>query len=72
MKMVLKNKLLAKLPKKYHDRVRAFEKDDDLIDDCRYMLYWTDKYTDGECYGSSYPVRTIQEAVEFVKNSLYE
>lgn len=70
--MALKKKLLAKLPKKYHDRIRALEKEDDLIDDCRYMLYWTDKYTDGECYGSCFPVRSIQEAVDFVKESLHE
>lgn len=70
--MALTKKLLARLPKQYHDRVRCLTKEDDLIDDCRYMLYWTDKYTDGECYGSCFPVRSIQEAVDFVKESLHE
>lgn len=70
--MSLKNKLLARLPKQYRDRVWNLTKEDDLIDDCRYMLYWTKDYTDGECYGSCFPVRSIQEAVDFVKESLHK
>ena len=64
--------LLKRLPKKYHDRVDNFELEDDLIDDCKYMLYYSDEYTDGECYGSSYPVKSITEAIDYIKNSLYK
>lgn len=65
-------KLFKRLPKKYHDRVDNFEEEDDLVDDCKYMLYYSDDYTDGECYGSSYPVRSITEAIDYIKNSLYQ
>lgn len=64
--------LLNRLPKKYHDRVDHLEREEDLVDDCKYMLYYTDKYTDGDCAGSSYPVRSITEAIDYIKNSLFE
>ena len=38
MKETVKMKLLKKLPKKYHERVLDFEQEDDLVDDCKYML----------------------------------
>lgn len=64
--------LLARLSKKYHDRVDKLEFEDGLVDNCRFMLYWTKEYTDGECYGGSYPVKSITEAVYFVKNNLFK
>lgn len=72
MNMTPKEKLLKRLPKKYHCVVRDFEEDTDLVDDCKYMLYRTDEYTDGECTGSCYPVRSINEAIYFIKKVLYE
>lgn len=71
MKKTLKQKLLDRLPKKYHDRVQDISREDELCDDCKYMVYYTDNYTDGECSGSCYPVRSISEAVDFIKNSLF-
>lgn len=68
--MTLLEKLLARLPKKYHDRVAKIEEEPDLVDDCKYMLYYSDNYTDGECYGGCYPVRNITEAVNYIKNDL--
>ena len=65
-------KLLKKLPKKYHDRVVSLEAEEDLCDDCKYMLYYSAQYTDGECYGSSYPVRSIDEAIDYIKNNLHK
>ena len=72
MKKTLKQILLERLPKKYHDRVYDFIFENDLIDDCKYMLYYTNAYTDGECIGSCYPVRSISEAIDFIKNSLFK
>ena len=72
MEKNLKEKLLERLPKKYHDRVDDLQNDIDLVDGCKYMLYYTDGYTDGECAGSCYPVRSISEAVDFIKNSLFK
>lgn len=70
--MTLKEKLLKRLPKKYHDRVEDIELEEDLVDDCKYMLYYTEQYTDGDCSGSCYPVKSINEAIDFIKNSLYK
>lgn len=69
----IKMKLLKRLPKKYHDRVDNIEIEDGLIDDCKYMLYWTKEYADCEgCRESCYPVQSITEAIDFIKNSLYK
>lgn len=64
-------KLMARLPKKYHDRVDEFEREDGLVDDCKYMLSYTEQYTDGDCAGGFYPVKSITEAIDFIKNSLW-
>lgn len=64
--------LLARLSKKYHDRVVILEYESDLVDNCKFMLYWSKDYTDGEVAGGSYPVKSITEAVYFVKNNLFK
>lgn len=60
--------LFQRLPKKYHDRVEKLEEDTGLVDDCKYILYFKNgwKYH-GEC--DSVPVRSITEAIEFIKES---
>ena len=72
MKETVKMKLLKKLPKKYHERVVSFEREDDLVDGCKYMLQYSNDYTDGECAGGCYPVRSISEAIDFIKHSIYK
>ena len=72
MNETVKMKLLKRLPKKYHERISDFEQEDDLVDGCKYMIYYSDDYTDGECAGSCYPVRSISEAIDFIKNSIYK
>lgn len=61
-------RFMKRLPKKYHDRVDLLEADEGLIDDCRYMLYLSEnwQFADG---GQSYPVRSIDEAVEMTKRT---
>lgn len=63
----MKEKLLKRLPKKYHARVKAFDAECGLIDDCKYMLYFVDGWqlVDME----TVPCRSVTEAVEFVKDS---
>lgn len=72
--MTIKDKLLKRLPKEYREAVRDLEAEDGLVDDCKYMLSWTDEWTDcGEDgRGSCYPVRSIAEAADYVMNSLYK
>ena len=71
MKKRLKEILIERMQKKYHDRVYDLQYDIDLVDGCKYMLYYTDDYTDGEIAGSCYPVRSINEAIYFIKNCLF-
>ena len=60
-------KLLNRLPKKYHERVDRLEQENGLIDDCKYMLYFKNGFT---YYGDvSVPVRSITEAIKFIKDS---
>ena len=74
--MEMKDKLLKKLPKKYHERVADFYEDGNLTTDIdengneyryKYMLSFMDGFAwDGF---ESLPCRSIAEAVDFVKNS---
>lgn len=65
-------KLLKRLPKKYHDRVDCLDTEEGLIDDCKFILKYAEGYTDGEIAGGTYPVKSISEAVRFVKTSLWK
>lgn len=60
-------KLLKRLPKKYHERVDKLEREDGLIDDCKFMLYLNEEWHFFE--GSSLPVKSITEAINFIKES---
>lgn len=61
-------RLLNRLPKKFHRFVKDFEAEGGLVDDCKYMLYFN--------YGVSFagyenvggfPVKSIAEAVKLIK-----
>lgn len=69
--MTTKQKLLKRLPKKFHDRVAFFFKANDLIDNCKYLLFYSHNYTDGNCRGASVPFKSINETIDFIKYSLY-
>ena len=66
--MTAKEKLLKRLPKKYHERVRDFYAEGGLIDDCKYVLefgngwVWSDGYL-------AVPIVSIKEAIEFTKET---
>jgi hypothetical protein len=71
-----KEKLLQKLPKKYRDRVQDFSVEYGLIDDCKYILVFTDGYTWNGCdyflgYGNRYAghlwAKNIDEQIEEMK-----
>lgn len=64
------NKLLKQLPKKYHDRVSDFTEENGLIDNCKYILKWSDNYTDGEYVGSTYPATSYKDAIDYIKYAL--
>lgn len=56
------------IPKKYQGRVKTLEKEDGLIGDCKYMLYFSDSYCWDEDY-CSIPVRSKKEALQFIKEA---
>lgn len=61
-------KLLNRLPQKYYERFYMLEKDSDLIDDCKYMLYLDNGYKVlDDC--DIIPVKNITEAIQFIKDS---
>lgn len=59
--------LLKRLPKKYHERFLDLSREEDLIDNCKYMLYLADGWNWGEY--DSIPVKSITEAIAFIKDS---
>lgn len=61
--------ILNRLPLKYHDRFTQVVKEDGLIDDCKYMVYFCENWGWGGC--SSVPVKSKREAIKFIKESVY-
>lgn len=55
------------IPKKYQERVRSLEIEYDLIDNCKYMLYFECGWSwDGwHCL----PVKSKKEALQFIKDA---
>ena len=65
-----KEALLRRLPKRYHERVVDFTPEEGLIDDCEYILQYSNDYTDGDCEGGTLPCRSIKEACYIVRDVL--
>ena len=59
---------LSWLPKKYRERVHSLEKEDGLIDDCKYMLYFDNDWCWSEDYWAL-PVKSKKEALEFIRDA---
>lgn len=69
--MEQKEKLLKRLPQNLHWVVKDFEAESDLIDDCKYMLYFNENV---KMFGEriySYPVKSIKEAIDVITNDVY-
>jgi hypothetical protein len=56
------------LPKKYQGRIASLEKEDGLIDGCKYMLYFNNDWCWGEDYWAL-PVSNKKEALDFIKEA---
>ena len=59
---------LSFIPKKYRERVASIEREDGLIDDCKYMLYFDEDWCWSEDYWAL-PVKSKKEALEFIKEA---
>lgn len=67
----MKEKVLKRLPRKYHKYFGKLEEESGLIDNCKYILY----FADGYAYMGEYPtlpVKSIKEAVDFLKHGAPE
>ena len=56
------------IPKKYQERVEKLEREDGLIDDCKYMLYFNSNWCWSEDYWTL-PVKSKKEALRFIKEA---
>lgn len=56
------------VPKRYQERIENLEKGEDLIDNCKYMLYFNENWCWDEDY-CSIPVKSKKEALEFIKEA---
>lgn len=63
---------VKRLCKKHANAIRLVEIEDDLVDDCKYMVYWKKGWTDGELEESCYPCKTLKECAEFIDNVIYK
>lgn len=58
------------IPKKYQDRVYSIYRENGLIDNCKYILYFNSNYTyDGY---TNIPVKSKKEVLHYVKNAYKE
>ena len=58
------------IPKKYQERVYSLEREYDLIDNCKYILYFMGGWS-WAGYGSL-PVKSKKEALKFIKDACRE
>ena len=56
-----------KIPKYLEERFGMLEEADDLIDDCKYILYFNKGWAFGDY--PDVPVRSKREAIEYLKDS---
>jgi predicted transcriptional regulator len=61
--------LINKIPAYLRERVLSIEAEDGLIDDCRYMVYMNDGWLVMTDY-TSVPVKSIKEAIQFIKDAV--
>ena len=61
---------MKRLPKMYRERVFDFYAEDELIDDCKYMLEFANGYH--LCYPefTEVPCKSIAEAIRFVEEAV--
>lgn len=72
MKEKMKGINLDFIPKKYMERVNSIELEDDLIDDCKYMLYLNNGWEFWEKGMQSIPAKSKKEILDFIKNETFK
>ena len=67
-----KRQVLKKLDRKYLKVVSFIKEEGDLLDGCSHMIYFTKDYQMDNLHGSCYPVATVAEAVQAIKDTYNE
>lgn len=57
-----------RLGAKYQGVIKSIEVEGDLIDDCKYMIYFEDEFADNDLFGSSVPAKNLKEARMYAKD----
>lgn len=63
----MNNEVKLNVPKKYKERFGGLYREDDLIDGCKYELFFKNGYVFGGF--ASIPVFSKKEALDFIKES---
>lgn len=68
--LLLTEKVKKLLSKDNKEKLGMVEEENDLIDNCKYIVYTSKEYLfeDG---GNSLPCRSLRECAEFIKNKAY-
>lgn len=68
--LFLTEKVKRLLSKDNKEKLGMVEEENDLIDNCKYIVYTSNEYLfeDG---GNSLPCRSLRECAEFIKNKAY-
>lgn len=68
--LLLTEKVKRLLSKDNKEKLGMVEEENDLIDNCKYIVYTSNEYLfeDGE---NSLPCRSLRECAEFIKNKAY-
>lgn len=66
--MNFKERVNRRLGAKYQGVIRDIEVESDLIDDCKYMIYFEDEFADNDLFGSCVPAKNLKEARMFAKD----
>lgn len=54
-----------KTPKQYQNKIESIQRESDLIDDCKYMVYLKDGI-EHEVFGDSFPIKNTKELQEIM------
>lgn len=68
--LLLTEKVKRLLSKKDKEKLGMVEEENDLIDNCKYIVYTSNEYLfeDG---GNSLPCRSLKECAEFIRKKAY-
>ena len=68
--LLLTEKVKKLLSKKDKEKLGMVEEENDLIDNCKYIVYTSNEYL-FENGGNSLPCRSLKECADYIRNKAY-